>query len=355
MKIEEDLFKLAHRHRINTPGDCGMRASDEAWEEYCKRYGKYFSGAAFTESPGKGVPMYLWRLGFGNPDADDATLRQQIKATVDFFGKKGWLDSIVLGGPDEPKPNMFAQIGKVAKFTREASDGKLRYFLPGADPQPVYQDYVDIWDGCWSQKDLAWQAERLKAGQHIWYAGGFGAPANPCMDSAAYGNRSWPWVGWKYHYEGFEMWHSVYWVDKFNGVYHMPSDQRADVDRNPEKYLNVWKNPAPLTFDEGRKRHGERWKDDILQNGSTSIFYPGYDVGLPKQVVASFKAKDYRRGAQDYEYLWLLDQAGEKEMIEDVLARLLSGDKVTPDDAVWESVHQDMGKRLSEKTVASKH
>jgi hypothetical protein len=347
LKIEEDLFKLAHRHRINPGGDCSMRSTDEAWEEFCKRYGKYFSGAAFTESPGKGTPLYLWRVGFGNPQADDATLKTQVKATVDFFSKKGWMDSIVLGGPDEPKPGQYAQIGKLAKLVREASGGKLKYFLPGAGPQDVYKDFIDIWDGCWTEKDFTWQAERRKAGQKIWYAGGFGAPANPCMDSDPYGNRSWPWVGWKYNFEGFEMWHAVYWVDKFNQIYSLPDGQRDDVNHNPEKYLNVWKNPAPLTFDEGHRRGGKRWKEDILQNGSTSIFYPGYDIGLPKQCVASIKAKDYRRGAQDYEYLWLLDKAGEKKAIDAALAKICVSDSaVTLDEGVWESVRQELGKRL---------
>jgi hypothetical protein len=342
MKIEEDLFRLAHRHRINTPGDGGMRGTEADWEEYCKRYGKYFSGEAFTESPGKGTPIYLWRVTYDPSENEDA-LHKRMSATADFFEKKGWLDRIVIGGPDEPKPSQYPGMKKSAMFAREATGGRIKYFLPGCGPDPLFQDYVDIWDGCWTSKDLPVLDERRKVGQRIWYAGSFGAPANPCMDSDPYGNRSWPWVGWKYKFEGFEMWHAVYWVDKFN----LPHDQRKDIDRSPEKYLNVWTNPASLTFDEGRKRGGKRWIEDILQNGSTSIFYPGYDVGLPRQCVASIKAKDYRRGAQDYEYLWLLDKAGERKLIEDALSKICVSDSaITMDESVWESVRQELGRKL---------
>jgi hypothetical protein len=81
----------------------------------------------------------------------------------------------------------------------------------------------------------------------------------------------------------------------------------ADVNANPEKYLlPVWTDP--LNFDESRKQ-GYPVDDSIRQNGDGILFYPGYDVGI-KGPIASYAMKSLRRGAQDYEYLWLLKQKG---------------------------------------------
>ncbi|MBI3828711.1 MAG: DUF4091 domain-containing protein [Planctomycetes bacterium] len=343
LKIEENFFKLAQRHRMNCPSDVTLRASETDWEKWAERYGKYLDGSAFTASPGKGQPQYLWRTGM-DVNAGEAEWKARLKVAADYFQKKGWLDRFVISGFDEPKPAQYPLVKRIAQFTREASNGRIKFFLPGASPNPEYQDFVDIWDGCWTEKDLPALEERRKAGQRVWYAGSFGAPANPCMDDLPYGNRAWPWVGWRFNFEGFEMWHAVYWTDKFN----LPKEQRAEMDRNPEKYLNVWKNPTSLTFDEGRKRGGKRWKEDILQNGSTSLFYPGYDAGLPLECVASLKAKDFRRGAQDYEYLWLLKKAGEQKLVDAGLAKVLTaeGKGLTLDEQVWEDVRKMLGEKL---------
>ena len=94
---------------------------------------------------------------------------------------------------------------------------------------------------------------------------------------------------------------------------------RAGIGREPERFLNVWKNPAPLTFDEARQRAGQRRKGDILQNDGAVFFYPGVDVGLPGQCVPSLRLKDFRRGTQDFEYLYLLRQAGETKLVEEAV------------------------------------
>jgi hypothetical protein len=56
-------------------------------------------------------------------------------------------------------------------------------------------------------------------------------------------------------------------------------------------------------------------------NGDGTFFYPGQDNLFPAESrnlagpLSSIRAKNWRRGAQDYEYLWLAKQAGlEKEM-----------------------------------------
>ncbi len=75
--------------------------------------------------------------------------------------------------------------------------------------------------------------------------------------------------------------------------------------------------------------------------------------------------KDFRRGVQDYEYLWLLKQFGQKDLIGQVLDRIYNPDAitivrggspkiatgdlgVTTDEATWETVHIAMGERLDQ-------
>ncbi len=361
LKIESNYHQVAQRHRANLMGYLNARYTPEQWAAWQQRYGKYIDGSAFVRSPGKGVGCYMWRVGV-DATQDDAAMADQIKTVTTRLREKEWLDHFVVSGFDEPKPDKYPLVRKLGQLTRESSGGQLKHFLPGANPHPVYQDYVDIWDGVWTQKDLPALAERRNAGQQIWFCGGLGAPANPVADSLPYSARAWAWVAWKYGFEGFEMWHAIYWVDKFNLSDKDRSRIIAELGRNPDPYINVWKNPAPLTFDEGRKR-GRSEEGDIRQNGGAVFFYPGYDIGLPEQVVVSLRTKDFRRGAQDYEYLWLLQQAGQKQPIDQAMSRIYNPDAitivrggspriatgdlgVTTDEQTWEAVHIAMGEQL---------
>ncbi|MCW8132602.1 MAG: DUF4091 domain-containing protein [Planctomycetota bacterium] len=360
--IEADLLCLGRRHRINLATDTSLKATEEDWEKWAARYGRFMDGSAFTQSPGKGQPSYMFRLSF-NPEMDEAAAKARLKLAADYLARKGWLDRFVVSCFDEPKKDKFPLVKRTGEWVREASGSRLKYLVPGVHVDPSLQDCVDVWDSVWKKDELGVLAERRKAGQRVWTYGGLGASANPCIDGSPCGNRSWAWVSWKYGFDGFEMWHSNYWVDKFN----LTPAQRKDLDRDSAPFLNVWKNPAPLTFDEGRKRGGKRETGDILQNGSTTLFYPGTGAGLDARVIATVRTKDLRRGCQDYEYLWLLRQAGEEAVAEAAVAaaylpdapdlargghpKIPTGDVgVVVDEATWERVRQTMGRRLHERS-----
>lgn len=358
--IQQQLFRLSWKHRANLVDYTRLKQNEEEWETWAQRYAKYLDGSLYGESPGKGLGNYFWRLLFDAAEPEES-LKPKLQMAADWLEKRGWSGKFVVVCFDEPKKDKYDLVRRAGRVTREATGGRLKHFLPGARPDPAFEDYVDVWDGVWVAEDLPALAARRRAGQSVWYCGGLGASANPVADSRAYGARSWAWVGWKYAFEGFEMWQSCYWVDKYN----TPIPERVAIDGDPERFINVWKNPAPLTFDESRKRGGVRLQGDILQNGGAVFFYPGLEVGLPDQVVPSLRLKDFRRGVQDYEYLYLLREAGQTKLIEEALGAIYNPDAitlvrggspkiatgelgVTMDDNVWESVHRKMGRRLSE-------
>ncbi len=357
--IEEQLFRLAWRHRANLVPYTTLKPSAAEWDAWGKTYAKYLDGDIYKDSPGKSLGNYFWRLGF-DPAEPKASLRPKLKLAADWLEKRGWLEKFVLVCFDEPKPQQYEAVKDAGEIARDATNGRLKHFLPGAQPAPAFRDYVDVWDGVWVAEDLEALAQRRSAGQQIWFCGGLGAPPNPVIDSLPYSARAWAWVGWKYAFAGFEMWQSCYWIDKYN----TPRGQRGEIDRDPESRMNVWKNPAPLTFDESRKRDGRRREDDILQNGGGVFFYPGVEMGLAEQSIVSLRLKDFRRGVQDYEYLYLLRKQGETKLIEEALRAIYNpaaitlrrggspevstGDLgVTMDEAVWEGTRRKMGEFLS--------
>ena len=87
-----------------------------------------------------------------------------------------------------------------------------------------------------------------------------------------------PWIAWKYKIDQYFYWSATYWNSN-------------DIFTNPVTY------------------------GDAI-NGDGTFFYPGEDVLYPSQSrhlrgpLSSVRAKNWRRGEQDFEYLWLARQAG---------------------------------------------
>jgi hypothetical protein len=97
-------------------------------------------------------------------------------------------------------------------------------------------------------------------------------------DADAVEFRVMPWIVWKYNLDQYFYWSTTFWTN-----------------------LNVFVNP--LTYDN-------------RINGDGTFFYPGQDALFPEEnrnlsgPLSSIRAKNWRRGAQDYEYLWLAKKMG---------------------------------------------
>ena len=124
------------------------------------------------------------------------------------------------------------------------------------------------------------RAKGHKFGIYNGFRPGMGAVVS---DADAVEFRVMPWIVWKYNIDQYFYWSTTFWRD-----------------------LNVFINP--LTYE-----------DRI--NGDGTFLYPGQDNMFPEEnrelagPLSSIRAKNWRRGAQDYEYLWLAKKLGlEKEL-----------------------------------------
>jgi len=138
---------------------------------------------------------------------------------------------------------------------------------------------------------------------------------------------------WRYGLDGWFMWDATYWRQK-----HYDLKQATDLYADP------------LTFDETKRVRddGTPYPADwaLRLNGDGVLLYPGDPVGVPGPV-ACLRMKAFRRGAQDYEYLWLLRQQGHGQAADAFSRRLSLGRgeyEANPD--VWQQIRAEMADLL---------
>ncbi len=125
---------------------------------------------------------------------------------------------------------------------------------------------------------MRWRLKRhsgRKFGIYNGFSPGMGAVVS---DADAVEFRVMPWIVWKYNIDQYFYWSTTFWTK-----------------------LDVFENP--LTYE-----------DRI--NGDGTFLYPGQDAVFPDQdrhlagPLSSVRAKNWRRGAQDFEYMWLAKTDG---------------------------------------------
>jgi hypothetical protein len=145
----------------------------------------------------------------------------------------------------------------------------------------------------------------------------------------------WPWIAWKYHVDGIFLWVGDFW--------------------NESPYLNP-----------------RNWNEDLQGNGI--MFYPGgqlHTIHLPNIAgpVPSFRMKVWRRGMQDFEYLWLLKNSARERQADAFASRLvksaLNAGGYSPywndplwthpgnwshDPKQWEQIRREMAALISKET-----
>ncbi|MBI3832688.1 MAG: DUF4091 domain-containing protein [Planctomycetes bacterium] len=337
--LEDRYFQMAHQHRTNfNPSGGGIV------DEIGKRYAKYYDGSAFTERVGKGVGQ---NVICASPEGDTKeAIQTNAKAIVAMLEEKKF-PAFTFGYIwDEPHSQEDFDTSKQrCKWVHEAVGKKLRTFIATPQWQKYEAGDVDVY----SEPSIADIPKIIERGDSVWAVnGGYGA--GPYVDAPGYGGRSIVWMSWKMNLVGWQFWDCCYWVDKQNrkhkeGRRWRPDMTYAQINAEPEKYLtDLWNDP--LNFDESRKK-GYPMNDAIRINGDGLLYYPGHDIGI-EGPIASFALKSLRRGAQDYEYLWLLKQKGKdgdaKAVVDSVCPE---AGKWNDDPEAWDKARLKLAEMLS--------
>jgi hypothetical protein len=325
-QLEAKYHQLAHRHKFNL-----VR---EVWSltdmtNYHKRYltGELYTTAYGYAGPGENIGNNTFSIGlYGSfPKEYGGSVAKMNKA--DWWAGSdtwaNWFNNNAPGVeyhkylfPDEPEwqgPDGALGTGSMDTIKMQADwthsnpgiGGNITTFVTNTI-RPVLKGYVDFWSVSSQEATQSATAEEVaseiaqghKYGIYNGYRPGMGAVV---IDGDAVEFRVMPWIVWKYNIDQYFYWGTNYWTS-----------------------INVFTNP--LTYD-----------DQV--NGDGTFFYPGQDNLFPKESrglsgpLSSIRAKNWRRGAQDYEYFWLAKQAGLENEIKSIV------DNCVP-SALWEAKSQ---------------
>ena len=308
-----------HEHYIGAKVEGTGSQMRGLWDEYDAEMGKYFSGDAFTarynyRGPGEGRPLRWVYLPFeilrghawpmpadkqGTPEYDEA-VRAMLRDFTAHFESRGWTKTdlmFFINGLDEPtKPESLRGIRYFGDLVKSVGAPRVHYradinhlhdiadVIPGwtegkmfAELAPVVNLWVAVGDFKRTDFSLLLAHKQREPSQVVWFyqnrepsVGGY------TLDDETIGLATWPVIDWKYGLDG-----SVLWECCFAG---------------PSK--NVWVDPNN-TVSPGKQVH----------NLAALVMYPPFP-GRPgiDEPVASIRLKSFRRGAQDYEYLRLLEK-----------------------------------------------
>ena len=310
-----------HEHYISPKVEGAGGEMRGVWSAYDAEMGKYFTGEAFTEKlgyrgPGEGKPLRWAYLPFEilkrnawpmpaetqrTPEYD-AAVRAMLRDFAAHFERNRWTATnlmFFINGLDEPTTpaavdgiRYFGDLVKAVRPPRIFYRADINHLhdiggiIPGWTEQTMLDrlgPVIDLW--CmvadFKRTDFAVLLERKKRepNQVVWFyqnrepsVGGY------TLDDETIGLATWPVIVWKYGLDG-----CILWECSFTG---------------PSK--NPWLDPNN-TVSPGK---------GFVHNLAGFVIYPSYPgkEGITEPV-ASIRLKSFRRGAQDYEYLRLLEVA----------------------------------------------
>ncbi len=311
-------FQMAHNHRISL--NEGLGYGEDYIKAANRKYYDHYTGKAF-----KGP----FAAGFG---FELGTANQKV---FELVKKEGWLNRVFTYLADEPgsKEAYEAVIARGKKVKADTGGQLMRFvteqYKPSKPDWPHLDEAVDIFcsSGIAPSEIPAVEAK----GNVVWTYNG-GHMGSAALDAPAPVMRSQAWAGFVSGSRAWYFWEAGYVVDKHNKW----KKERRLINKNPPKYLtDTWNNP--LNFDEATKP----WKNgkiypaawSIRINGDGLLFYPGKEAGV-QGPISCIRMKNIRQGAQDFEYLYLLEKMGQREVALKEAKKLIGdeADSVTSSD-----------------------
>jgi len=210
----------------------------------------------------------------------------RIKLLYDRAKARGWIDRAYIYCHDEIGKEQFPFARELyGELKKTMPDLRLMQTFYKDDPVSALDDVLDIWaPNTGRYRAAEFQTQQAKGDGVWWYVCcGPGKPfANLMIEWPAIDHRILSWQNWKYQVTGFLYWGLNVWRDNSAGDRRWP-----EVPWNPA----TWRNDAG-------KAH----------NGDGQLIYPGAD----RRPLSSVRLENYRDGAEDYEYLWLLRETVSK-------------------------------------------
>ncbi|MGH7145776.1 MAG: glycoside hydrolase domain-containing protein [Planctomycetota bacterium] len=358
--IASRYHQMAHQHRFVVREIYGGGPRFGEWDNYTKYYGQLLDGTLFSKAngyygPGANTGVAFWTAPFdlvnngkmvNLTDAQLKTFTAHAKEFWDYLKSHHWDDRRYLAYMfDETKTDANAL--ENTKKLQDALDlgagvGHINLIWTShTDPQTLAAKGVDFRTAIrwWVPNTGACDPEFLvpeeKLGKTVW----FYHNGHPCcgvhgVNASGVELRTWGTICWRYKING-----SFWWATEcfYNG------------DKDPLQEPVYSKDDT-------------RWGNGVL-------FYPGSnlpDVGLPAIAgpLACIRMNDYRRGLEDYEYGWLLKQAGEEAFADAAIKKLIPvaltdahqpGTKNTPWDTNvndWYQMREDLAAELDKHPAA---
>ncbi|MEW5983872.1 MAG: hypothetical protein AB1806_16085 [Acidobacteriota bacterium] len=346
---EDEVYRLARRHRFtagNMYGADGPAIEETPsgdigrvdWTAYDAAHDKVLNPKNNLFGPGEDA-IEIWKVPLSTGidstgprlPAGDRAWDQMVVEIVRHWRERGWdLSRAYAYLADEPEASAAADLDDFARRVKHASGGALRrqiavYTVLGGRwdaQQPVFdwwKDALDMWlvaGDYYSVRHMnALPADALKG----MYQGGEPYQGNETLDADGVALRTWSWIAWQYridylcYYSMSEAWRRAVPSPDDPGRFVVPPGPDGENNDN-----EIWDHPRNRTW--------------ALSQGV--FIYPGkkVDFNLP---IANIRMKQIRRGQTDYEYFWLLQQAGEgalaDRLVKSVLKLALSDAAAAPE------------------------
>ena len=303
------FMNTAHRHRMN------LVDGRQNVTNFDTHLGEYYTGTAYTaqnnyDGPGIGTGENTYSIGtydqpnsgfvsgfYPNTQSAWQTAADQWETWFQNHAPQTLRFKYMDDEGDVNDPAVVQAIKDKCTWIKTSSGpGKnLHRFFTKEFVYQGFYDFIDVW--CLSAQpglrlsDM--QARRPSGDLFGSYNGTRPMWGNmELIDVYATDNRVNPWICWKY---GVDL--LFYWIVAFYGDY---------VPPNPNG-VNAWDN----NYIPGGNPYGS-----VKSWGAGMLFYPGVDIQYPgdsrgvQGPIGCIRMKNFRRGQQDYEYLWLAKQTG---------------------------------------------
>ncbi len=303
------FMNMAHRHRMS------LVDGRESLANFDAHLGEYYTGAAYTthngyEGPGMGTGERTYSIGtYDQPNSGFVSGFYPNTQAAWQSAADSWETWFQNHAPqtlrfkymddegDVNNPDVVQAIKDKCTWIKSSpGPGKnLHRFFTKEFVYKGFYDYIDIWSLS-AQPGLLLSDIKTRRPSGDMFSGYNGTRPMwgnmELIDVNATDNRVDPWICWKYGVDVI-----FYWTIAFYAEYVPPSPNAK----------NVW--------DDNYLPSGNPY-GSIKSWGAGMYMYPGIDVLYPDDSrgvqgpVSCIRMKNFRRGQQDYEYLWLAKQAG---------------------------------------------